>query len=239
LVRFSQLVVEQPWIRELDINPLLASPEGLIALDARVVLYPADTSEATLPKPAIRAYPIQYVAAHRMADGASVIIRPIRPDDEPQIVAFHQQLSERSVRWRYFQALKLDQRTAHERLIRVCFNDYDRELALIVQHQGAHGPEIVAVGRLSRTPGESTAEFALLVSDRWQRRGLGTELLRRLVAIGRSEGVTAITASILPDNRDMQRLCQRVGFELRHTPEDGLVQALLVLRPSTPTEVSR
>ena len=229
LVRFSQLVVEQPWIRELDINPLLASPEGLLALDARVVLHDPNADASTLPKPAIRPYPTQYVGAYQLRDGTTATIRPIRPEDEPLLVAFHGKLSERSVRSRYFQALKLDQRTAHERLIRVCFNDYDRELALIVEHQGENGPEALAIGRLSKTPGQGDAEFAILVSDAWQHRGLGTELLRRLVAIGRSEGVTTITASILPDNLDMQRVCSKVGFELRHVPEDGVVLALIAL----------
>jgi acetyltransferase len=238
LVRFSQLVVEQPWIREIDINPLLASPEGLLALDARVVLHDPATDAASLPKPAIRPYPTQYVGAYELRDGTSVTIRPIRPEDEPLIVAFHGKLSERSVRSRYFQALQLDQRTTHERLIRVCFNDYDRELALIVEHEGEAGREALAVGRLSRTPGQKSAEFALLISDAWQHRGLGTELLRRLVAIGRSEGVSAITASILPDNLDMQRVCSKVGFELRHVPEDGVVQARMVLHPAASQELS-
>jgi acetyltransferase len=237
LVRFSQLVGEQPWIREIDINPLLASPEGLLALDARVVLYDKDVCAAALPKLAIRPYPTQYVGRHQLSDGTPLTIRPIRPEDEPLIVAFHRKLSERSVRSRYFQSLQLDQRTTHERLIRVCFNDYDRELALIVEHQGAAGSEALAVGRLSKTPGEQTAEFAILVSDEWQHRGLGTELLRRLVAIGRSESLTTITASILPDNLDMQRVCSKVGFELRHVPEDRLVQAVLLLEPASETQI--
>jgi acetyltransferase len=239
LVRFSQLVVEQPWIRELDINPLLASPEGLLALDARVVLHDASVDPASLPRPAIRPYPTQYVGVHQLRDGTAVTIRPIRPEDEPLIVAFHGKLSERSVRSRYFQSLQLDQRTTHERLIRVCFNDYDRELALIVEHRGAGGAEALAVGRLSKTPGQTGAEFAILVSDSWQHRGLGTELLRRVVAIGRSEGVSAITASILPGNLDMQRVCSKVGFELRHLPEDGVVQALLVLDAAASDQVKK
>jgi acetyltransferase len=239
LVRFSQLVVEQPWIREIDINPLLASPEGLLALDARVVLHDPKVDRKALPKPAIRPYPSQYAGSSQLRDGTTVSIRPIRPEDEPLIVSFHGKLSERSVRSRYFQSLQLDRRTTHERLIRVCFNDYDRDLALIVEHEGKDGPEALAVGRLSRTPGQSNAEFALLVSDEWQHRGLGTELLRRLVAIGRSEGVTAITAGILSDNLDMQRVCSKVGFELRHVPEDGVVQALLLLEPSTASEVRK
>jgi acetyltransferase len=232
LVRFSQLVLEQPWIRELDINPLLASPGALLALDARVVLHAADTDPAKLPRPAIRPYPTQYVGTWRLPDGVEVTIRPIRPEDEPLIAAFHGKLSERSVRSRYFQALQLGQRTAHERLVRVCFNDYDRELALVVEHHGPGGAEALAVGRLSKTPGQSRAEFALLVGDAWQHRGLGTELLRRLVAIGRSEGLSAITASVLPDNLDMQKVCKKLGFALRLLPEDGVLEALLLLEPS-------
>jgi acetyltransferase len=177
------------------------------------------------------------VGSYQLRDGTSATIRPIRPEDEPLIVAFHGKLSERSVRSRYFQSMQLDQRTTHERLIRVCFNDYDRELALIVERDGAAGPEALAVGRLSRTPGQTDAEFAILVSDAWQHRGLGTELLRRLVSIGRREGVATITASILQDNLDMQRVCSKVGFELRNVPEDGIVQARLVLEPSVANQV--
>jgi acetyltransferase len=97
LVRFSRLVVEQPWIKEMDINPLLASPGKIVALDARIVLHDAKTPEAELPRPAIRPYPSQYVAAWRMKDGTTVLIRPIRPEDEPAMIAFHETLSERSV----------------------------------------------------------------------------------------------------------------------------------------------
>jgi acetyltransferase len=123
LVRFSQLVVEQRWVKEIDINPLLASPEGLIALDARVVLHQAGPHRDELPKPAIRPYPNKYVGTWTMKNGETVAIRPIRPEDEPLIVQFHETLSEHSVYMRYFQSLQLSQRTAHERLTRICFID--------------------------------------------------------------------------------------------------------------------
>jgi acetyltransferase len=230
LVRFGRLVVEQPAIKEIDINPLLASPSGMVALDARVVLHDAETDAATLPRAAIRPYPTQYVKPHRLSDGTELMIRPIRPEDEPSIARFHQLLSERSVRLRYFQPLQLDQRTAHERLIRVCFGDYDRELALIVERKTAAGEsEIVAVARLSKIPGETGSEFAMVISDAWQRRGLGTELLRRLVQIGKDEKVSNITADILPDNLDMRRICEKVGFQLKYSPGDEVVRAVLPL----------
>jgi acetyltransferase len=129
LVRFSELVVENPWIKEIDINPLLASAERLLALDARVVLHDAGMQEEDLPKSAIRPYPEKYVSEWKMKDGQTVTIRPIRPEDEPVMTDFHTKLSERTVYLRYFQPLKLSQRTAHERLTRICFNDYDRMVA--------------------------------------------------------------------------------------------------------------
>jgi len=130
MVRFAALVAEQGWIKEIDINPLLASPDGLIALDARVVVHgPEIASLDQAPKMAIRPYPTRYVAPWTMKDGTVVTIRPIRPEDEPVMVKFHRTLSERSVYLRYFHLMNLEQRTRHERLMRTCFIDYDREMA--------------------------------------------------------------------------------------------------------------
>jgi acetyltransferase len=229
LVRFSRLVVEHPRIAELDINPLLASSEGIVALDARVVLHAPDRSDADLPRPSIRPYPQQYVSPFRLADGRELSIRPIRAEDEPRVAELHRKLSARSVRLRYFQALRLDQRTAHERLIRVCFADYDREWPLVVERPKDDGGEIVAIGRLSKLAGQSAAEFSIVVSDEWQHKGLGTELLRRLVSIGRDERVSVIKADILPDNLDMRRICEKVGFKLQFEAGDSVVRALLPL----------
>jgi len=223
LVRFSDLIVEQPWIKELDVNPLLASSEGLLAVDARVVLHDPATAVADLPRPAIRPYPAQYVKPYRLSDGTELLVRPIRPEDEGMLVAFHQTLSDKSVRQRYLAPLKLDQRTTHERLIRVCFADYNRDIALVVEHRpDDRPPQIVAVGRLSRQLAHDEAEFALLVGDAWQRRGLGTELLRRIVDIARAEKISRVTATMLPDNTAMLQVAERVGFSVE---SDDDVQA--------------
>jgi acetyltransferase len=230
LVRFSQLVVEQPWIAELDINPLLVSAEQIIALDARVVLHPKSTPEDKLPKPAIRPYPTQYVKTWKLKNGEVVTIRPIRPEDEPLIVKFHESLSEESVYYRYFSKLKLDQRVAHERLTRICFNDYDREIALVADRKDAtEQHEIIAVGRLSKARGLNEAEFALLISDRWQGHGLGTELLRRLVQVGRDEKLSRITAFILSENHAMHHLSKKAGFKLERDPESHDFRAEIML----------
>ncbi len=228
LVRFSRLVVEHPWISEIDINPLLASPQRLIALDARVVLHATDTPEASLPRPAIRPYPVQYVGEWAADNGSRLTIRPIRPEDEPLMVRFHEQLSEETVYARYFRYLKLSQRTAHERLTRICFIDYDREMALVAEDRDpvSGEPQIVGVGRLSKSRGLPEAEFAILIADRWQRHGLGTELLRRLVRVGRDEGLERIWAEMLAGNGGMRRASERAGFTIRALPEDrGVVIA--------------
>jgi acetyltransferase len=223
LVRFSRLVIEQPRIKEIDINPLLASPDRFLALDARVVLHPESVPDDKLPKPAIRPYPTQYATDWRLNDGEPVRIRPIRPEDEPLMVQFHKTLSEQSVRSRYFHPMKLDARTAHDRLIRVTFNDFDRELALVVEHRKPDGdrPEILAVGRLSKTPGLNEAEFALIVSDEYQHLGIGTKLLEMLVQIGRIEKLGRISAQILNDNIEMQKTAEKAGFKLSHNIEEG------------------
>jgi acetyltransferase len=231
LVRFSYLVVEQPWIKEIDINPLLASPERLLALDARIVAQPPETGPDDWPRPAVRPYPTQYVGPWTTRQGLTVTIRPIRPEDEPMLVEFHRTLSERSVSLRYFHAMKLSTRVAHDRLTRICFIDYDREMALVVDHEdvetGAH--RILAVGRLSRQHSLNQAEFALLIADPYQRQGLGSELLRRLVQVGRDERLDRITGVILNENVPMQRLCERVGFRLTQIPGEGIVEAILDL----------
>jgi acetyltransferase len=231
LVRFSQLVSEQSWIKEIDINPLLASPERLIALDARVVLHGPDVTEEELPRLAIRPYPSQYVSSWNMRDGTPLTLRPIRPEDEPLMVRFHQTLSQQTVYQRYFHVVDLSRRVEHERLTRRCFNDYDREIALVAEQRDATNAEasIVGIGRLIKTPGTDEAEFAILISDAVQGQGLGTELLRQLVEVGRAESVHRITADILPDNRSMQRIAQKLGFQLQHCAGDECARAEMVL----------
>jgi len=231
LVRFGQLVAEQPWIKEIDINPLLASPERLIALDARVVLHDVDLSEAALPRLAIRPYPRQYAGSWTAGDGAEFDVRPIRPEDEPLMVRFHSSLSDRTVRARYLAALGLDERTAHERLVRVCFNDYDREIALVAQRVDDDGaPEIVAVARFSKRHTENGAEFAIVVTDCCQRIGLGTELLCRLVRVARDEGLDWIGADLRRDNTGACRTAERAGFTIRETPQAAILRAELRLQ---------
>ena len=231
LVRFSQLVLEQRWIAEIDINPLLASPERLLALDARIVLHGPNVTLEQLPKPAIRPYPLQYVSTWTMKDGNQVTIRPIRPEDEPLMVKFHETLSDRSVYLRYFCTLSLSRRVAHERLLRICFGDYDREIALVAEHTDPATGErrIMAVGRLNKLHGKNEAEVAVLVSDHYQGLGLGNELLRRAIQIARDEKLSEVSAEILPDNIAMQVIMKHHGFRVRAGEDLTSVQAFLKL----------
>ena len=237
MVEFSQLVVEQPGIKEIDINPLLAIPPtpihpgGLIALDARIVLHSADVEKHQLPKLAIRPYPSQYISDWKLNNGTPITIRPIRPEDEPLMVEFHKTLSEESVYFRYFHMIKLSQRITHERLTRICFIDYDREMALVAEYQNPETEkrEILAVGRLSKLHGSNAAEFAMLVSDKFQDQGLGTELLRRLLEVGKNEKSCCIYADILADNSGMQRVCEKLGFQITNTSDTTVLRAEIKL----------
>jgi acetyltransferase len=231
LVTFSQLVVEQPAIREIDINPLVASADGLTVLDARVVLHAPDVSDDRLPRPAIRPYPNQYIRRLHLSDGTAVTLRPIRPEDEPALVRFHETLSERTVYLRYLGHLKLDQRIAHQRLARVCFIDYDREMALVaeVSDPGGSGRAIVGVARLRRAHARAEAEFALLVADAFQGRGLGQEMLSQLLTVGRAEGLERITAEMAAENGAMQAVCRKLGFRFEAAVDDPTVRASIAL----------
>jgi len=215
LVRFSQLVAEQPRIKEIDINPLLVSAEQILALDARIILHDPAIQDEELPALAIRPYPSQYISAWQLAGGEGVKIRPIRPEDEPLLVKFHATLSEETVQRRYLMALGLAQRTSHDRLARICFNDYDREIALVVERPVKNGtPEIIAVARMSKIPGSKAAEIALLVGDPYQGMGLGTHLLNLLANIARQEKIGRLVGYLHPENLAMRRVAEKTGCQI-------------------------
>jgi acetyltransferase len=236
LVRFSRLVAEQPRIKEIDINPLLATPERLIALDARVILHGPEVADARLPRLAIRPYPSRFEGPWTLADGTAAIIRPVRPEDEPLFARFHETLSDRSVYHRYFHQSELARRVEHERLRRVCFIDYDREMALAAEVAGetSGGRAIVGVARMIKIRHSDRAEFGLVISDRYQRLGLGRELLRRLMRFAREEGLARLATEFLAENETMQRLCSRFGAT--SYPAGSLVRAEFDLTRPEPAE---
>ena len=180
---------------------------------------------------AIRPYPAEYIKPWRFDDGTEILIRPIRPDDEPLMVAFHATVSQESVYLRYFHMIKLDHRVSHERLTRICSVDSSREMVLVAERQNPETSEreILAVGRLNKAPEANEAEFAMLIGDRFQHHGLGTEMLRRLLDFARAEKLDRVTADILFENDPMAKICKLLGFRLEYSIEEHVMKAEIVM----------
>ncbi|HND47365.1 MAG TPA: bifunctional acetate--CoA ligase family protein/GNAT family N-acetyltransferase [Anaerolineales bacterium] len=230
LVRFSQLITENRWIQELDINPLMASPEKLIALDARVLVYGKDVTQAQLPKMAIRAYPMKYVSSWTAKDKTNVTIRPILTEDEKLLVRFHADLSDRSVFLRYLQPMMFQERVVHERLSRICHCDYDREIALVAEKKVDGESIIMGVVRLSKLHANSEGRLSILVADPYQGTGLGGEMVRRMIDVAKQEHLETISAILTDDNQVMGQLFKKLGFTIEATAENPkLMNALLML----------
>jgi acetyltransferase len=166
-----------------------------------------------------------------MKDGREVLMRPIRPEDEPLMTRFHESLSAQTVYLRYFHMEAVSSRVAHERLLRKCFIDYDREMALVAEYMdvAAGRREILGVGRLSRQRDREKGEVAVLVTDGAQHLGLGTELLRRLIEIARDEKFRSIDAHILAENVGMRGLANRFGFVVERSEDPAEISAVLTL----------
>jgi acetyltransferase len=228
LVRFSQLLCDFPEIQEGDVNPLLASPERVVGLDARVLLAPADQPEEQRPRLAIQPYPNQYVSPFRLADGTEMVVRPIRPEDEPLLIELHAGHSERTIRMRFFSMVK---QLSRDSLIRLCHLDYNREMALAAEfHDAAGRPHLAGVSRYYLDPETQTAEFAVVVGDAWQGRGLGWHLMQRLLEVARQRGVRRVVGAVLRENEQMLKLTEELGFTTRPTAEPAVVEVSLDLK---------
>jgi acetyltransferase len=191
-----------------------------------VLLTPPDLPEDQRPKLAIMPYPNQYVAPFRLKAGSELLVRPIRPEDEPLIVEFHAGHSENTLRMRFFGLVRV---LSRESLIRLCHLDYDRELALVAIHRENGRPHIAGVSRYYLRPEIGSAEFAVVIGDNWQRRGLGAHLMERLIAIARERGVKRLVGQILAENGPMLRLMERLGFRVERTQDITVVHATLDL----------
>ncbi len=223
LVRFSYLVTEIRSISECDMNPILATSDGVMALDARIVLHGIND---VIPSLAMRPYPIDLVFEGVLKDGRRALIRPIRPEDEAAIVEFHKELSENSVRQRFFEFVSLDKRIAHERLLRICTTDFDNEIALCAEvNSGAHSTLIAGVVRMSRIPGTRQSDLKLIIRDDFQQLGLGTELIECALGVAREEGFETIEATVLNENVGMLALAKKFGFTI--APKDEHYSTLI------------
>ncbi|CBK21833.2 uncharacterized protein [Blastocystis hominis] len=217
-VRFSELISDQHWIKELDINPMLATPTDIIALDARVVLHAPGTPVEKLSYTAVRGYPHQYVSSVEV-DGKELAVRPIRADDEPKMAEFEQALSEATVAAYMGEAVSVETRTSHKRLIPVCHVDYDRQVPLIV----LEGEKVVALARVAKVPLTERATLQLEVADAYQKKGLGKKLVAKCVEAAQKEGVKELVMKYFEENEAMKKLA--AAFEFEVAVKDGVVSA--------------
>lgn len=221
VMRFSYLVTEHPEIKEFDINPLKATPDGCIALDARAILEPDPSPKKPPPYShlAIHPYPKQYTRNETLEDGTSVLLRPIRPEDEPMWHALLAACTPESIHARFGYHLN----TTHEMAARYCFIDYDREMAIVAGVMKGNQRELIGVGRLVSDPNHETAEYAILVADPWQGQGLGSKLTAYCLEIARQWGIQRVEAITERENHRMLATFRHHGFEFEELPQDGVI----------------
>ena len=207
MVNFSQLIIDHPEIKEVDINPLIASGDDLIAVDARIII---DKNWKDKPHLIIMPYPTKYVKKVKLKDGTEVLLRPIKPEDELLWLDMFQTFSQETVRFRFFRIVK---DTPHEMRTRYCNIDYDREIAIVAEVKDKR--RFLGVTRLILKPGSTDeAEYALVVTDKWQRLGLGSEFIDYTIEIARDKGVKKIYGVVLKDNVPMITLCREKKFKI-------------------------
>ncbi len=230
LLRVSEMVCELPGIEELDINPLIVDDRGAVAVDARVVVRDVPPMRSRYAHMAIHPYPTELVTTWRLADGSSVGLRPIRPEDAEMEKEFVRNLSENS---RYFRFMNTVRELTPAMLARFTQIDYDREMAFVaVREEGGRETEI-AVARYVTNPDGETCEFAIVVADSWQCKGLGRRMLELLIEVARARGLKAMVGHVLAANQPMLALCGKLGFRISDHPDDmTLKRATLVLGAS-------
>ncbi len=218
LLRVSEMVCELPSIGELDINPLIADETGAIAVDARVALREVPPMRSPYAHMAIHPYPAELVTKWQPSGGPPITLRPIRPEDAQMEQEFVKGLSEGS---RYFRFMNTVRELTPTMLMRFTQIDYDREMAFVAVHEEG-GREIeIAVGRYITNPDGRSCEFAIVVADAWQCKGLGRRMLELLIEVARSRGLEAMIGDVLSGNQPMLGLCQKLGFEASDHPEDA------------------
>jgi acetyltransferase len=221
LLRVSELVCELPALQELDINPLIADESGAVAVDARVVLRPAPPQRDRYGHMAIHPYPAQLVSAWQPAAGPAVTVRPIRPEDAELEQAFVRKLSPES---RYFRFMDTMRELTPAMLVRFTQIDYDREMAFVATVPEGAGEAEIGVCRYVTNPDGESCEFALVIADDWQRKGLGRRLMGQLIDVARARGLRSMFGHVLAENRGMLQLCQSLGFAISDSLEGAMIK---------------
>ncbi len=225
IIRFSYLIADFPEVRELDINPLVVSPDGMIALDARVIVDDGmpDRTEDPYYHLAIRPYPEEYERPITLSDGTSALMRPIKPEDEPLWIDLLNSFSKETIRFRFFHPIR---EITHEMATRYCYIDYDREIGVVVEVEEEGRKRLIGVGRLILFIDRKVGEFAVAVTDAWQNKGAGSQMIDFCVEMSRKRGVQRISTVMLPDNTIIIKMFERRGFTI--TRDGDLVRGELV-----------
>ena len=211
LLRVSEIACELPWIEELDINPLLVDEAGTIAVDARVVIAARNAAQRHYAHLAIHPYPADLVTGCNLSDGTAITLRPIRPEDAEMEQEFVKRLSADS---RYFRFMGSMRELTPAMLLRFTQIDYDREMAFVAVRESGGRELEIAVARYATNPDGETCEFAMVVADDWQRRGLGWRMMKLLIKVARERGLQAMIGHVLPNNTAMLALCAQLGVEI-------------------------
>ncbi|MCB1383567.1 MAG: bifunctional acetate--CoA ligase family protein/GNAT family N-acetyltransferase [Notoacmeibacter sp.] len=217
LVRISDMVCELPEIEELDINPLFASPEGVMAVDARIRVSRPPATQGRYEHVAIAPYPRHLIQREVMSDGMELVIRPIRPEDAESERDFVHNLSEQARKFRFMHAMN---DLSPSMLARFTHIDYSREMAFVAIAGSGDERKQVGVARYSANPDGKSCEFAVVVADSMQGRGVGTKLMRALMSEARDRGLTIMEGTVLTENAGMLQLMQSLGFSMRRSPEE-------------------
>jgi len=228
MVKFSQMLVDFPVLKEVDVNPLFINEKNALALDARILI---DTKRAlTTFEPhehlVISPYPKKYESLWTLKDGRTILLRPIKPEDEALWLEMFQNFSEESRRYRFFEIIK---DAPHEVRIRYCNIDYDREMAIVAELKDPEHRKILGVVRLIIEPDGTSGEIAFIVADPWQRLGLGSKMIDYMIEICKEKNLETIFAIMLPDNKLAIELVKKMGFKVKQL-ENETVKATLNLK---------
>ena len=224
LLRVSEMVCELPWLEEMDINPLILDEYGALAADARIVIGPRPPVADPYAHMAICPYPSQLVSHWQLPDGTNLTIRPIRPEDAEMEQAFVRGLSHETKYFRFMDSL---QELSPSALARFTQIDYDREMALLVSTV-ENGREVeLAIARYITNPDGESCEFALVVADAWQHRGIGRKLLHSLFDVARQKGLKRVEGEVLHSNEKMLEMMRSLGFKINQSPEDAQVKQVV------------
>ena len=224
LVKLAQLAADLPEVHEFDINPLLADENGVLALDARIAVEPLSQPKfkgTGYGRFAVRPYPKEWEQGHALQDGTSILVRPLRPEDEPLLHTFHARVTAEDLRLRFFAPIK---DFSHVFLARLTQLDYARAMAFAAL-DGTTG-EIMGVVRLHADANYEKAEYAILIRSDLKGRGLGWKLMELMISYARSEGLRQIEGQVLRENIMMLQMCAELGFEVADDPADATIKVV-------------